>query len=196
MAKKGKPEKTGSSTYRNMSENWKTVLLQGIIALVIGIIILAVPDLSVKVVRYLLGGFLVVYGILAFVSAHGLSEEESRVGPYGKAVISFAGGLVVLFWYGLTALSLLYILAVFAIVAGVIVGGMGLLQSWDSIYKAVSGVGGLLSIVFGILLVANAAKWSGSIVWIAGLYSLLLGLLLVCLGFGARAAAKAGRPAS
>jgi uncharacterized membrane protein HdeD (DUF308 family) len=196
MTKKGKPEKTRSSTSPDMSENWKTVLLQGAIALIIGIIILAVPDLSAKVVRYLLGGFLVVFGILAFVSAHGLSEEESKVGPYGKAVISFAGGLVVLFWYGLTALSLLYILAVFAMVAGVIVGGMGLLQSWDSSYKAISAIGGLLSIVFGVLLVANASRWSGSIIWIAGLYSLLLGLLLICLGLGARAAAKAGRPAS
>jgi len=191
MAKKEKAEK--SSTYRNMSENWKTVALQGAIALVVGVVILAVPDLSEKVVRYLLGGFLVVYGIIAFVSAYRAPEEESSVGPYTKAGIALVGGLVILFWPGLTSISLLYIVAVFAIVAGVVLGGMGLLQSWSGGYKLIAGVGGLISVAFGIILISQSS-WSSSIVWLTGLYSLLLGLFLLCLGFGARTVAKAGKP--
>ena len=191
MAKKEKAEK--SSTYRNMSENWKTVALQGAIALVVGVVILAVPDLSEKVVRYLLGGFLVVYGIIAFVSAYIAPEEESSVGPYTKAGIALVGGLVILFWPGLTSISLLYIVAVFAIVAWVVLGGMGLLQSWSGGYKLIAGVGGLISVAFGIILISQSS-WSSSIVWLTGLYSLLLGLFLLCLGFGARTVAKAGKP--
>ena len=50
MAKK---EEKPKSSYRNMAERWKTMVAQGIIALVIGIVIVAQPSLSAKVVSIL-----------------------------------------------------------------------------------------------------------------------------------------------
>jgi uncharacterized membrane protein HdeD (DUF308 family) len=192
MAKKEKGEKAKTSTYRNISENWKTVVAQGAVALVIGVIILAVPDLSEKVVRYLLGGFLVVYAVLSLVGGLRATDDESKPGVclYLKVGLAGAGGLVILFWPGLTSLTLLYILAVFAIVAGVVIGGTGLLQKWSGFYKMIAGLGGLLSIVFGIILISESSSWSGSIVWMTGVYALLLGLLNIVLGLGARAIGK------
>ena len=37
------------------------------------------------------------------------------------------------------------------IVAGALLGGSGLFQKWDGIYKAIAALGGLVSIVFGVI---------------------------------------------
>jgi uncharacterized membrane protein HdeD (DUF308 family) len=191
MATTAKPAKDKGSHYRNMSENWKSVVTQGAIALAIGIVIIAVPNMSEKVVRYLLGAFLIVYAIISVFSARSASvESQPTTWLYVRAGLALAGGLAILFWPGLTNLTLLYILAVFAIVAGVVIGASGLLQKWDRGYKAIAAAGGLLSVGFGIVLISYASDMSASIVMIAGVYAILLGLLLLVLGMGARGISK------
>jgi uncharacterized membrane protein HdeD (DUF308 family) len=189
MAKKDEAHKSTTSTYRNMSENWKTIVAQGALALVLGVVIVAIPDLSEKVVRYLLGGFLVVYAVLSILSALAASKEsEPATWLYIRAVLAGAGGIVILFWPGFTNLTLLYALAVFAIVAGAVIGVTGLMQRWDRGYKFIAGIGGLLSIAWGVILISRASGWKDSVVWMIGVYAMLLGLLLLSLGMGARGA--------
>ena len=186
-------EKT-ESTYRNLSENWKTVVAQGVVALAIGIVIVAVPNLSTKVVSILLGALLLVYAILSFVGA-GSAKKESQPTTwlYVRGALAAAGGLIILFWPSLKDLGLLYILGVFAIAVGVFIGFVGMFQKWDRGYKVIGGFGGLVSVAFGVILISYASSFSDSIVWIVGLYAIAFGLLLIVLGMGARGMGKSGR---
>jgi uncharacterized membrane protein HdeD (DUF308 family) len=191
MAKKDESKRGKTSTYRNLSENWKTIVAEGAIALVIGVVIVAVPNLSEKVVRYLLGGFLIVYAVLSIVAAGSAGKEsEPTAWLYVRGVIAGAGGLVIMFWPGLTKLTLLYILAVFAIVAGVIVGVTGIFQKWDKTYKAIAGFGGIASVVFGIILISYSSSLADPIIWITGVFAMLFGLMMILLGAGARGIGK------
>ncbi|MHB8896911.1 MAG: HdeD family acid-resistance protein [Candidatus Geothermincolia bacterium] len=179
------------STYRNLSESWKTIVAQGVAALVIGVVILAIPDLSAKVVSILLGALLIVYAILSFVGAHSAGKESQPTAwLWVRGGVAAAGGLIILFWPSLKDLGLLYVLGVFAIAVGVFIGGVGVFQKWDKGYKLIAGVGGLASIAFGVVLVSNSSRFSSSIVWIVGVYALAFGVLLVLLGMGARAMGK------
>jgi uncharacterized membrane protein HdeD (DUF308 family) len=45
---------------------------------------------------------------------------------------------------------------------------------------------GILSIIFGIALVANPAAGALAVVWIIGLYALLIGLMMIVLAFRLR----------
>jgi len=184
-----KKEKT--STYRDISENWKTVVLQGAISLVIGIVIIAIPGLTARVVSILLGALLIVYGVLSLVSGHS-ATQESRPGTwlYFRGAVAAAGGIVILVWPGLKDLGLVYILAVFAIAAGVFIGMFGLFQKWDRVYKSISAVSGLISVGFGVVLITRASDFAGSIIWIAGIYAIAFGLLMIILGMGARGIAN------
>ena len=147
MAKKEKSQKEKAAAYRNVSENWKTVVLQGAVALVLGVVILAVPELTARVVAFLLGALLIVYGILSLVSAISAGRKaEPAAWLYSRGVVAIAGGIIILAWPGIKELTLLYILAVFAIAAGVFVTVTGLMQKWDKAYKLISSIGGLLSI--------------------------------------------------
>jgi uncharacterized membrane protein HdeD (DUF308 family) len=186
MAKKEKAEKK-KSTYGNLSENWKTVAAQGALALLIGVIIVAVPSLSEKVVRYMLGGFLIVYAVLSFVSARSAAKEsQPTTWLYFRTGVAAAGGLLILFWPGFTERTLVYMLAVFAIAAGFFVGITGVLQKWNRTYKGIVGFGGLASIAFGIILISYASSATGSIIWMTGVYGMLFGLLMILMGAGAR----------
>jgi uncharacterized membrane protein HdeD (DUF308 family) len=188
MAKK---EEKPKSSYRNMAERWKTMVAQGIIALVIGIVIVAQPSLSAKVVSIILGAFLIVFAILSFVGAHSAGQDdEPSTWLWIRGVLAAAGGLVILFWPGLKNLGLVYVVGVFAIVAGALLGGSGLMQKWDGIYKAIAAIGGLVSVAFGVIIISLRSSATGSIIWVTGLYAIFLGLWLLILGVGARSIEK------
>jgi len=193
VAKKEKPEKKTTSTWRNLSENWKTVVLQGAVALVLGVVVLAVPDLTAKTASILLGALLVVYGVLSLVSAYSAGrKDEPSAWLYVRGGIAAGGGVVVLSWPSMRELTLLYVLAVFAISAGVFVFVTGLLQKWEKAYKLISAAGGLLSVAFGILLISSTSSYTGGIIRYAGIYAIGFGLLMVLLGMGARPSSTAG----
>lgn len=190
-----KHKQAGDSKRRSLSENWKTIILQGVVAVGIGIVIVAVPDLSAKVVSILLGALLIVYAILSIVSGvSARKEEEPSVWLFARGGIAAAGGLVILFWPSMKDLGLLYILGVFAITAGVIVGVLGLFQKWDTVYKGISGLGGMAAIIFGVVLISYSNSLADSIVWIVGIFAIAFGLLLIVLGMGARGVAKEQKP--
>jgi uncharacterized membrane protein HdeD (DUF308 family) len=189
MAKKEKAQKG-----RNLAENWKSLILQGAVALVIGVVMVAVPDLTARVVAILLGGFLVVYGVLSFMSASSAAKEsQPATWLYVRGGLAVAGGIAILVWPGLKELTLVYMLAVFAIAAGAYIGVSGAFQKWESIYKMVAGIGGALSVIFGIILISSTSSFDNSIVWITGAYAIAFGLLLIILGFGARGIEKSGK---
>jgi uncharacterized membrane protein HdeD (DUF308 family) len=189
MAKKEKAQKS-----RKLAENWKSLVLQGAVALIIGIVIVAIPDLSARVVAFLLGALLIVYGVLSFLSARSAAKEsQPTTWLYIRGGIALAGGIVMLVWPGLKVLALTYMLAVFAIAAGAFIGVSGAFQKWDSLYKMVAGIGGAASVIFGIILISSRSSFENSIVWISGVYAIAFGLLMIVLGFGARGIEKTGK---
>lgn len=189
MAKKTRGK--SQSTYGRMSDNWKTMLAQGAFALALGVIVLLVPNATSKVVSVLLGVFLLIYGILSMVSARSAQKSElPDTWLYARGGLAIAGGFIVLFWPNLRDITLVYILGVFAIVVGVVIGALGLFQKWSSRVKVAAGIGGLLSVIFGIILIAEASHVGSAVVQITGIYALALGLLLVGLAFGSRSAAR------
>jgi uncharacterized membrane protein HdeD (DUF308 family) len=184
MAKKEKSQ----SKYKNIAESWKTIVAQGVIALVVGVVILAVPDLTSKVASILIGAMLIVYAILSFVGANSAGKEDQpTTWLWIRGGVAAAGGLMILFWPGVKQTGLIYILAVLAIGAGVLIGAVGVFQKWDKGYKVIAGLGGLASIAFGIIAIRYSSSLTkSSPIWILGLYALLFGLLLIILGVGAR----------
>ena len=91
-----------------------------------------------------------------------------------------------LFFTGLTALALLYLIAAWAIVTGMagIASAVRLRREMRNEWLYI--ISGVLSILFGAALVIFPGAGALAVVWLVGLYALLFGVVLIGLGLRLR----------
>jgi uncharacterized membrane protein HdeD (DUF308 family) len=146
------------------------------------------PGLTLLTLIFLWGAYAIVDGALALWEA--IAGRRSEIAPrWWLAVVGIAGilaGLMAFAWPGLTALVLLVFIATWAIV-------IGLLQIWGAIRlrKEIEGewlliVSGLLSVVFGIVLLVQPGTGALALVWLIAWFSILVGCLYIVLAFRLR----------
>jgi uncharacterized membrane protein HdeD (DUF308 family) len=170
-----------------LSRNWWVVVLRGIIAILYGIIAFVWPGLTLEVLVLFFGAYAFVDGIFAIVAAF-----TNRTGHQRwwllllEGLVGIAAGVITFLNPGLAMFMLLYIISFWAILTGVleIFAAIRLREEIDGEWKL--ALGGILSIVFGILLQFFPVAGSLVIIWMIGLYSILFGLLLVTLGLNLR----------
>jgi uncharacterized membrane protein HdeD (DUF308 family) len=95
-------------------------------------------------------------------------------------------GLVALFWPAITALVLLYVIAAWAIVRGVseIAATAHLRRHVQNEWLLTAG--GVLSILFGVLVALFPGAGALSVLWLIGLFAVAFGVLAVGLAWRLR----------
>ena len=171
-----------------LSRNWWALALRGLAAVVFGILAFVWPAITLYVLVLMFGAYMLVDGVLAVVAAVRAAGRESRWWLLLiEGVLGILVGLVTFFQPGLTALALLYLIAAWAVVTGVIeiVGAVRLREEIEGEWAL--GLSGALSVLFGVLLVVLPAP-AGllSLVWLIGAYAVAYGVLLVVLAFRVR----------
>ena len=185
----------GRGVLRTLGRNWWALALRGVAAMLLGILAFAWPGITLFVLVLFFGAYMLVDGIFAIVAAVRAAGEEDRWWLLLiEGILGVLAGLVAFFWPGLTALALLYFIAAWAIVTGImeIVAAVRLRQEIEGEWAL--GLSGLLSVIFGVLLVVLPAP-AGllSLVWLIGAYAVATGVLLLILAFRVRS--EAGREA-
>jgi uncharacterized membrane protein HdeD (DUF308 family) len=104
-------------------------------------------------------------------------------------------GLAAFFWPGLTALVLLYIIAFWAIVTGVleIVEAVRLRRVITNEVALI--VGGVLSVLFGIVLLVAPGTGALAVVFIIGVYAIIFGITMLGLAWRLREHSRAAASA-
>ncbi|MCJ9711356.1 DUF308 domain-containing protein, partial [Bordetella hinzii] len=82
---------------------------------------------------------------------------------------------------GVTALVLLYIIAFWAIVAGVFQIAAAIRFRKEIQNEWLHGLSGLVSLLFGVMLVIQPGAGALALVWVIGLYAVFFGILLLVL---------------
>ncbi len=176
------------------SRNWWVLLLRGLVAIAFGTLAWLQPGISLAVLVLLFGAFIMVDGILGIWTAiAGRKHHEDWW------VLLFGGlvgvGLAILTFLvpGLTALALLFYIALWAITTGIleIVAAIRLRKEIEDEWLLI--VVGLVSVVFGVLLIVRPGVGALSLLWVIASYAVVFGILLVLLAFKVR---RFGRPAS
>jgi uncharacterized membrane protein HdeD (DUF308 family) len=132
-----------------------------------GLAALFLPGLVLEVLLLLFGAYALVDGILAVVAAFRSSGRDMRRPLLLiEGVIGILFGIVTLFWPGLTALALLYVVAFWAIFSGIarIVMAITLRREIENEWSI--GLSGALSAILGIALIllpgAGCSRTPGS----------------------------------
>jgi uncharacterized membrane protein HdeD (DUF308 family) len=179
---------TGLPVLPLLARNWWALALRGLAAILFGILAFAWPGITLFVLVIFFGAYMLVDGIFAIVAAVRAAGEQARWWLLLlEGILGVVAGLVAFFWPGLTALALLYLIAAWAIVTGImeIVGAIRLRQEIVGEWALI--LGGALSVLFGILLVVIPAR-AGllSLTWLIAAYAVAFGVLQVILAFRVR----------
>lgn len=167
-----------------LSRRWWTLVARGAVAIAFGVLVIAAPRISLLALVFLWGFYALADGVFALgLAFRGAREHRSWGWPLFEGIVSIGAGAVAMFWPGITALLLLIVIAVWAIVTGV-----AEIAAAIELRRVVRGewllaVSGLLSIAFGALLLAFPGTGALAIVWAIGAYAVVFGVLLAALGF-------------
>lgn len=180
---------------RMLGENWWVLLIRGIVAILFGIMAFIWPGLTLTTLVLLFGAFALVDGIFGLFGAFAARSYESRWWVAAlAAVASIIFGLLVFFWPEITALVLLYMIAAWAIVTGVIeiIEAIQLRREIEGEFWLI--LAGLASVIFGVIVFLFPGAGALSVIWIIGAYAIIFGILLIMLAFRVRGMAQELRP--
>jgi uncharacterized membrane protein HdeD (DUF308 family) len=162
------------------SRHWWAFAIRGVAAILFGILALLLPGLTFAVLVLLWGAFALVDGAFALIAAV-RTEHDHRWGLFAEGIVGIGAGIVTFVWPDLTALVLLYIIAAWALLTGVLeliaaVRLRKLIQ--DEWWLILSGV---VSVLFGLFLLAAPGAGAVAVVWLIGLYAVVFGVLMLAL---------------
>ncbi|MEV7008046.1 HdeD family acid-resistance protein [Streptosporangium sp. NPDC051022] len=182
-----------------LSRTWWVYLVRGVCALLFGLLAIFWPAITVLALVVVFGAYAIVDGVFALFGAGRGAGAGSRGWMIFYGVVSVLTGVVVFIWPGITALVLLLFIAAWFVVTGVleIVAGIRLRRTVVNEWMFI--VGGVLSLLFGILLFLWPAAGALAVVWLIGIMAILYGIALVVLSFrvkalGARRRGPSGTP--
>ncbi|MBV9172982.1 MAG: HdeD family acid-resistance protein [Chloroflexi bacterium] len=168
-----------------LARYWWVLALRGIAAVIFGILAFIWPGMTLAVLVILFGAYALVDGVLALIAAF-RGETQHRIALAVEGLVSVLAGLAAFVWPGLTALVLLYIIAFWAIITGVleIVEAIRLRHVITNEFGLI--LGGILSIVFGIVLLVSPGTGALAVIFLIGAYAIIFGITLLVLAWRLR----------
>lgn len=170
-----------------LARNWWVLVLRGVVAVIFGVLAFIWPFITVTVLVLFFGAYALVDGIFAVWSALTHRSEHDRWWVLLlEGLVGIAAGILTFFYPGVTALVLLYFIAIWAVLTGVleIAAAIRLRREIEGEWLLVFS--GILSVIFGIVAVIFPSTGAVAIVWLIAAYAILFGLLLITLGLRVR----------
>ena len=170
-----------------LSHDWWHFAVRGVLAIVFGILALVWPKSAITALVLLFGVFALVDGIIAAVS--GIQLRESFKYWWALLLEGLAGiiiGVLTFIWPNVAALALLYFIASWAILTGIfeIVAALEFRNLIPGEWATF--LGGVLSILLGIMLFAFPSAGAVGLIWAIALYAMIFGIMEIVFAFRLR----------
>jgi uncharacterized membrane protein HdeD (DUF308 family) len=178
-----------------LARYWWVVALRGALAVLFGVLALVWPGITLAALVLLFGGYALVDGVFALGNAFfgGARAEGRRPWLILEGVVGIIVGILTFVWPGITALALLWVIAAWAIITGVleIATAIRLRRELRGEWMLIAS--GVLSVIFGLILAVRPGPGAVALVWVIGIYAIIFGVSLLFLAFRLRRGAP-GRP--
>jgi uncharacterized membrane protein HdeD (DUF308 family) len=173
---------------RNFFKDWWAFVLQGVLAIAVGIAAFVVPGPTLAAFILVFGSYAFVTGVFEMVG--GLSMSG---GPKWSLVVGgiagIAIGVIALISPASTALAVTLLVGIYSIATGVartaaanVFGNFR--ENWPL------GLSGLVSVIFGALLIASPGAGVLAVLWLVGFYAIFAGVTAIAFGLQLRSVDK------
>lgn len=167
-----------------MSQKWWTLGLQGLAALLFGVMTLSWPGLTLDVLIIFFGAFALLDGLFALVAVFTHEGQGHRIMLILQGLSGVIVGIIVFAYPIVTLQVLLLLIIAWTLITGLFKITGAFQQPAGAEGKWLLGLSGLLSVAIAIMLfglpeiVAMVV-----IVWLIGFYAIIAGITLLALGF-------------
>jgi uncharacterized membrane protein HdeD (DUF308 family) len=166
--------------------NWWALALRGVVAILFAIIAFAAPGATATALILIFGAYALIDGVFAFVAAQRAAHRHGRSWPLViEGILDILVALIAFVFPGVALVALIYVIAFWAIFSGValVYAGIALLRLNGHLLVS---LGGVLSIVLGVVLLMQPSTGIVALSWWLGTYALLFGSVLISAAFRLR----------
>ncbi len=168
-----------------LARNWWTWLVRGIAAIIFGILAFLWPVATIWAIGILFGAYALVDGIFAIVASVRAAETHQRWWPFlVEGIIGIIIAAITFYDIRITLFALYLTIAAWAFLTGIleIAAAIQLRKHLANEFWLL--LGGIASILFGILMLWRPLPAVLAIVWLIAAYAIVFGILMI--GFAMR----------
>jgi len=170
-----------------LARNWWSLVIRGFLGILIGLITFVWPGITLAALVFLFAAYALVDGVISLTGAVHAAQAHERWGALViEGILGIAAAVITMFWPAITALSLVFVIAAWAILTGIseIVAAVRLRKYISGEWLLI--LAGIASVIFGVLVAAVPLVGALAIAIWFGAYSFVFGIMLVALGFRLR----------
>jgi uncharacterized membrane protein HdeD (DUF308 family) len=171
-----------------VKKSFWSLFLRGVIAVIFGLLVINYTHLTIHLLIAFFGVYFILNGLV--IAVFSLVNRWDKNWGYHllEGIINIIVGLLVVLWPQVTAIIILYLIAIWAILVGILqiiafIQAKHLLSS-----ELLLGFSGLLSLIVGIYLIRFPGAGAIAIAWLIGFYILIVGLFHIITAFRVRKA--------
>lgn len=162
---------------------WWLVLLQGIAAIILGILLITNTGLTVALLIQFLGIYWMVSGIFAIISI--FIDNEMWGWKLFSGILGIIAGVIILQHPLWSTILVPTVLVIVIGIEGLIIGIVNLIQAFQGAGWGI-GVLGVLSILFGLILLFNPVIGAVTLPLVAGIFGIIGGIAAIVMAFRLR----------
>ena len=163
-----------------------SLIARGVLALAVGIMALAWPGVTVLALVILFAVYAFIASGLEAMRAFSSAGARPVVGHLLLGLADLAAGVVALAWPGPTALVLVLIVGVWAVIAGLVEIAAAFQAGEPAGTRAMFILGGVVSVAFGVVLCGRPAIGAVTLALLFGLFNLIYGIWMLVQGIELR----------
>lgn len=172
---------------QTLSKNWWMLTLKGVLLIAFGIFAFINPTLTAATLAIWFAALIIADGIFTIIAAlRSWQEREDKWLVLAEGAISLILGLLLFITPGITLLMISFAIALWFIFSGISRMAMAIQLRKEIEGEAWLIAGGIISVVFGLVIFAHPALGYGSLIWMIGFFALVAGILMVAVSFKLR----------
>ena len=170
-----------------LAQNWWLIALRGVFAILFGIVAFAAPGAVMLTLALFFAAYLLVDGVVGIAAAVRAARAHERWGLLlAEGALNIVMGLIAAVFPVSAVLAFVFVTAAWALITGglMLAAAFKLTQAHGRLWLA---LGGIVSVIWGVLLVFAPLVGAVVLTWWLGAYALVFGIALLVLAFQLRA---------